>query len=169
MQSKQEEYRLIRAEAHSLLEQQIRELTGHTVQISEMTRPLLTQIQHWQGRIYPWDWTYIRHKFWPIPSRFEMAISVHGRLCGLAIGNPSNGRRHLSAYYLEGNPDPQHPLKGMILPIVLGGLELYAKMLDCSYIRLVEPVAGLRPKYQSLGFSAVARVPSGALYCERKC
>jgi hypothetical protein len=173
MQNKHDDYRLIREASHALVEEQVLREAGRHIKITNITLGDIDEISRkWKGRRYPWNWFEFKMKFRHIPYRFEMAIRCQGELCGVAIGKASRGKehkRHVSAYFLEGNPDGNHPLKGLVAPIVIAGLERYAVMLGCEYIRLVNPLPEVLPRYRNLGFGEVARVPEGALYCERKC
>lgn len=72
------------------------------------------------------------------------------------IGKPSLRRRHVSAYFLEGNSDPTNPLKAQVLPILLDGMALHGEALGCSYIRLIQPVDGLISRYEQAGFKVAA-------------
>lgn len=170
MNNKYRQYRQIWEAAFAHVEEQVRREAGREIQITEISLDMLVEVRNnWKNRPYQWNWFDLKRRFHHVPYRFEMAIHAEGRLCGLAIGKASRGKRHVSAYYIEGNPDAGHPLKRLVLPIVLASLERYAVMLGCQYIRLVNPLEGLMPRYRMLGFSEVARVVEGALYCERKC
>jgi hypothetical protein len=79
------------------------------------------------------------------PGRFELAAWSGATLCGLALGRPSNGPSHLSIHFTEGNPDPAHPLRGKILPIVLAAGLAYAIALGKQELRLVLPLPALIP------------------------
>lgn len=78
--------------------------TGMVIEAGAIEYSLLEQTLNWRNRRYEWDWFELKRKFRNIPARFELAISVNGELCGLAIGKPSRGRRHVSFYFLQGNP-----------------------------------------------------------------
>lgn len=164
--AKHDEYDDIRQAFYEFLHLRILHLTGFVVDVSAVEYSLVEQAMDWPNRRYPWDWFEVKRKFRNIPARFELAVSVNGELCGLAIGKPSRGRRHVSAYFLEGNSDPSHPLKGQVLPILLDGLALYGEALGCSYIRLIQPVDGLISRYEQAGFK-VATDKIHRIYCEK--
>lgn len=164
--AKHDEYDDVRRAFYEFLHLRILHLTGLVVEVSAVEYSLLEQAMDWTNRRYLWDWFEIKRKFRNIPARFELSISVNGELCGLAIGKPSRGRRHVSIYFMEGNPDQNHPLKGRLLPILLEGLALYGDALGCSYIRLIQPVTELIPRYERAGFT-LATDKSHRLYCEK--
>lgn len=164
--AKHDEYDDVRRAFYDFLHLRILHLNGLVVDVSAVEYSLLEQAMDWENRRYLWDWFEIKRKFRNIPARFELSVSVNGELCGLAIGKPSRGRRHVSIYFMEGNPSSAHPLKGHVLPILLEGLALYGEALGCSYIRLIQPVAELIPRYEQAGFS-LATDKSHRLYCEK--
>lgn len=88
-------------------------------------------------------------------------------LGGLAIGKPSEKRRHVSLYMVEGLRYAPNPLKGSILELAIDTAETYARALDAEYLRLVNPVAGMLPTYQGIGFAPYAP-KNAAPYCERR-
>ncbi|WP_144426373.1 hypothetical protein [Methylobacterium sp. ARG-1] len=65
-----------------------------------------------QGRPVDWDWAALSARFQNNhPKCFNAAIWHDETLCGLAIG-AVNRDRFVAVDFLEGNPDPTHPLKG---------------------------------------------------------
>lgn len=164
--SKHEEYDAIRRAFYLYFQLQVLQSTGLIIEAGPIEYSLLDQTLDWKGRRYPWNWFDLKRKFRSIPARFELAISVDGELCGLIIGKPSRGRRHLSAYYLEGNPSRIRPLKSILLEMLLEGMRLYGDALNCSYLRLIRPVEGLLETYRAAGFQ-VATGKNIGLYCER--
>lgn len=165
--AKHDEYDQVRQRFYDYFQIRVLHLTGLIVEATPLEYPLLEQAMDWTGRRYQWDWFEIKRKFRGIPARFELAISVDGELCGLLVGKPSRGRRHISAYFLEGNPESSNPLKTRVLPIMLDGLAVFGDALGCQFSRLIEPAEGLIPKYQQAGFTlAVDKI--GRLYCEKR-
>lgn len=164
--AKHDEYDGVRRAFYDFLQLRILHLTGLVVEVSDIAYSLLDQAMDWQNRQYSWDWFEIKRKFRNIPARFELAVSVDDELCGLVIGKPSRGRRHVSAFFLEGNPEANHPLKGQVLPILLEGLALYGSALGCAYIRLIQPVDGLIQRYEQAGF-VLAIDKNHRVYCEK--
>ncbi len=165
-EAKQNDYDKVRQAFFEFMRQRILYSTGVSVEVKAVEYNLLEQVMDWKNRRYSWDWFDIKRKFRNIPARFELALTVNGEVCGLIIGKPSRGKRHVSAYYLEGNPSSSHPLKGRVLTILLDGLALYAELLGCTHIRLIDPVKGLLPLYQRAGLFLIAEKNSYP-YCEK--
>jgi hypothetical protein len=125
--------------------------------------------EQWEGhplRSYPWPWRQMvedarRNE----PGRFEVSVWSGETLCGLAIG--STRQAFCRVDYLEGSPDPAHPLKGIVTVIVSGAATAYATALGKDEIRLMNPLPAVVPHYQSLGFK-VANLPDGTPYCSWK-
>lgn len=85
------------------------------------------------------------------PSYWEMAIWHRQTLCGLVLGKPSQKRSRLYIEGIEGNPSP-HPLKGKITPIALLASEMYANLIGCEEVWLVEPDPALLDTYARAGY-----------------
>lgn len=165
--SKYDEYDAVREAFYHSISLHILEMAGIQIDALPIGYSALDQIFEWEGRKYPWNWFELKRKFRSIPARFELAIGVQGNLCGLAIGKPSRGRRHLAVYFLEGNPDEQHPLKRQVLPILLEAASLYATALDCEFVRLINPVQGLHSRYERHGY-VFGKEVGGRVYCEQR-
>jgi len=165
--AKNAEYDALRATFYHSLSLRIVEVSGLQVEAHPIEYSALEQTLDWENRRYQWSWFDLKRKFRNIPARFELSVIAQGKVCGLAIGKPSRGRRHLSVYFLEGHPDKLHPLKGQILPIILEAAALYAVALGCSYLRLIKPVDGLHARYQRHGFE-FDKDNSGRIHCEQR-
>lgn len=114
-----------------------------------------------------WDWKAIRDRYSKEITRFEVAVLVSDRLCGLGIGYLNNTAAVLEA--IESDPRDDCPLKGDVLLIVLQALTCYAQRTARDQIWLMEPAQGLRDLYQTVyGFSAVSQTPDGREYCWKR-
>lgn len=164
--AKHREYDLVRGSFYGIFRMHAMRLRGLSIEATAIEYAMLEQTLEWENRRYQWNWFDFKRKFRGVPSRFELMISVDRELCGIAIGKPSRGRRHLSVYFIEGNPDGTHPLKGSVLPLILEGATLYAEMLGCSYVRIIEPDKHLINKYEDNGY-LVAKGKRGRVYCEK--
>ncbi len=125
--------------------------------------------EEWAGhpnRRYPWPWQAMLDNLRKNePDRFELALWSENTLCGLAVG--STRRSFCRVDYLEGSPEPDHPLKGYVAMIMVGAVVAYATALNRPEVRLCDPIPVMTRKYQSLGFSLVT--PRGeAPYCAWK-
>jgi hypothetical protein len=118
-----------------------------------------------------WDWEGLVRPIWRRPSGFHLAIWSGADLCGLAVGRaskrrPSGDRHLLSVHFLEGNPDPRHPLKGQVADLAIACADSYGAALGARTLRLINPLPGLLRLYWGLGFS-IAKSDSVPLYLER--
>lgn len=119
-----------------------------------------------------WDWPGLVAPVLRRPAGFPVALWSGNCLCGLAVGRASarrrSGTRHtLSVYFLEGNPDPLHPLRGKVAPLALAAAEAYAALIGARRIRLIDPLPGVIRIYRRLGY-AVALEPVKRLYLEKR-
>lgn len=119
-----------------------------------------------------WNWRNLTEEFRSDPAAFKTALWSGEVLCGMALGHPSHrttkgNRERLSIHYMEGNPDPAHPLKRRVAPLLLAAAEVYGRDLGASAIRLIDAIPGVLPLYLQLGF-AVVRTGSGIVYCEKE-
>lgn len=163
---KHKEYAELRQLFYSMLQVRLLALTGLSVRATELLPSLIYETENWQNRRVEWDWSELRSEFGGYPARFELALCVGEVLCTLAVGRPSKGKRYMKLYYLEGNPDLEHPLKGSVLTSILEGFELYAAMLNCSVARLISPLDGVIPLYEAAGYS-LAEGKHQQLYYEK--
>lgn len=140
---------------------------AHTLSVwrSTWTRP---QLSGWGG----WDWEPLLRRAWKNPSAFHLGIWSDKYLCGLAVGRVSDRNRHgmrtvLSVDYIEGAPDPHHPLRGNILWLAVAAAETYGRAVGAHTLRLMEPLPHILHLYTALGFGVVRKLDS-VLYCERR-
>lgn len=161
--AKQKEYDELRAWFYGHFRAKVLVDTGFIVSVGPIDNQSLEQVAKWTKRRYKWDWSTIRKKRVHVPARFELAVSVGATLCGLIIGKPSRGRKHLSISYLEGAPF-DHQLKRRLLDILLDGAMEYAFATRCTKVVLWDPVAKLIPVYERAGFM-LETSKSGRKYC----
>lgn len=119
-----------------------------------------------------WDWSGLVAPVWRRPTCFHLAIWSGDCLCGLAVGRASKRRRSgvrhtLSVHFLEGNPDPRHPLRRRVAPLALTAAEVYAALIGARRLRLISPLPGVMRTYERLGFS-VAHDNDEQLYFEKR-
>lgn len=113
--------------------------------------------QTWSSRPerrYPWSWGRMVLDFRRLPTRFEVAVWSGEVLCGLAVGEVRG--THVRVNYIEGSPDPEHPLKGKVVSAVLTASTTYARIVDRREVRLVDPVEAMIPRYRALGLMLVS-------------
>lgn len=102
-------------------------------------------------RLEDWAWGDIAQKRRNQLSRFELAIWNGGRLCGLAIGKTRQEVCRLDL--MEGDPDPEHPLKGEITEITLTALEYYVIFTGRVWALVDSPIEELLPRYRNFGYT----------------
>ena len=122
--------------------------------------------EQWEGnphRLYPWPWAkMVEDARKKEPDRFEVSVWSGGALCGLALG--WTRQTFCRVDFLEGSPDPEHPLKGHVTIIVSGAAVAYATAIDRQEVRLIDPIPAVVPHYEDLGFTLAS--PKGAApYC----
>lgn len=142
---------------------------GIEVELRAIDASALAAFETWQGRYVAWPWPEMTADWRRAhPDRFELAVWRGDVLCALAIGRPSPSAAHMALYYMEGNPDPGHPLRGKVAATVITALRAYAIALGKTEMRLVEPLPEVVPFYCSprMGFELVS--PRGETpYCRR--
>lgn len=142
-------------------------LTGLT------TAALTVWERTWAPRVHDpaqpggWDWVQIAEVYARYPDAFQVAIWSDSALCGLSVGRPSRGHHYLAVDFLEGSPVRNRPLRGQVLPLVVAAASAYARILGATSLRLVNPLPGVIPLYEQLGFTLVWGRGSGQ-YCERR-
>jgi hypothetical protein len=119
-----------------------------------------------------WDWERILRRAWRRPSAFHAAVWSGDVLCGLGVGRLSKrrltGRRHtLSVHFIESAHTRDHPLRRRIGPLIVSAAETYGSLAGVSRILLIEPLAGVVPLYESLGYTVVQKAGQ-PVYCERR-
>jgi|GEM_PF-2923183 len=119
-----------------------------------------------------WDWDRLLRRAWRRPSAFHVAIWSGEVLCGLGVGRVSKrrafGLRHtISVHFVESAHDRGHPLRYTIATLVIAAAVAYGKLLGATRIRLIEPLPGVIPLYERLGFT-VAWKAGQPVYCERR-
>lgn len=102
----------------------------------------------------------------------HVAIWSGERLCGLGVGRTSRRRafgvRHtVSVHFIESAHDRDHPLRHAVATLVIAAAESYGRLLGATRIRLIEPLSGVIPLYERLGF-VVAWKAGQPVYCDRR-
>jgi hypothetical protein len=103
-------YRKLRREAFQEAEANLTAI-GLAAALRPIGTAALEAFRVWSPRRVSWPWPEMTGSWRRAhPDRFELAVWRDGILCGLALGRPAPSAAHMSLYYLEGNPDPDHPL-----------------------------------------------------------
>lgn len=114
-----------------------------------------------------WNWDALSSDYLRRPAAFHLAIWSEGRLCGMAAGKASGKHRILTVNFIEGSPDPHHPLKGKIRTLALAAAKSYAQVLGATTLRLSDPAPELLAGYVAAGFDLVF-LGRAVRYCERR-
>jgi hypothetical protein len=121
--------------------------------------------RHWSER-GGFAWGVLQRRYCRKPRNFHVALWYGDALCGLAVGRVSPAHEALSLHFMEGSPDPAHPLRGNVAAIVFACAELYAVAVGAGCVLLKNPDPALLAYYAELGFG-VALEQGNARYCRR--
>lgn len=124
-----ERYRNIGADVRLLLSDAVLQERRLRVEVHPITEEAVRDSRGWNAadRHVFWDWEQIRRKLFTYGPRtlgmaFYAGYPDKPQLCGLAAAQVSPHARWLSLTHLEGPPEPNHPLKGLVLPLTMQGL-----------------------------------------------
>ena len=120
---------------------------------------------HWSRR-GGFQWALLHRRYCRKPRNFHCALWYGSELCGLAAGRLSESHGVLCLHFMEGNPNPDHPLRGNVAAITFACAELYAIAVGASRLLLKNPDPELTGYYSELGFG-VAYSDHGTRYCGR--
>jgi hypothetical protein len=175
----QERYARIRRSVYDSVEQDLANLNSVPVPVrladidahALEVRRATWVARHWSG-LGGWNWEALVTPVWRRPAGLPLAIWSGERLAGLVVAHPSkrrrSGARHtLSLRCIEANPDPGHPLRGLVVPLALFVSVRYGRALRAERLRLIDPVPDLLPRYLKLGFTIAGR-NGHRLYLERR-
>jgi hypothetical protein len=109
------------------------------------------EISHgWYGSVYPWrDVPHWKRKD---AKGLDLALWHADELCGLCYATPRRSRLRIKVILLEGQPNTNHPLKGLVARLMFLAVGVYARMLGCEVIQIESPEPGVVSYYQRLGF-----------------
>jgi hypothetical protein len=104
-----------------------------------------------------WPWDELISQYARNPADFRLAIWSDQTLCGLAVGATTDRRRDgrrnaVKVEWVEGNPDPHHPLKGTILEFALTAADYFADAVAADFVKVVTPARRLMDRYEAMGF-----------------
>lgn len=115
------------------------------------------------ARAVGWEWDRVVKR--REPSRFELAIWHGDTLCGLAYGPAAP--EWVAIAYLQGNPDPAHPLKRRVVDVAVAVLEAQALAAGAPETRLLRPVPELVEHYGRRGYRRAVAPEAGLDYLRR--
>lgn len=85
----------------------------------------------------------------------------------MAVGWLSRAHERLTLHYMEGSPDPRHPLRGDITFLGFTAAEAYGHVVGGRFLVLRNPLPGVVTRYAQLGFE-VAPAQHGNLYYHKQ-
>lgn len=155
------EIRELCALARSRVERMVATDVSQDVRLTEIDRDVLAHAKPWR-RAYlsagrplhepGWDWGDEYYRRGRKRSGVTLAI-WHGEvLCGLMIGQVSDGRLHATIHFLEGNPSG-NPLRGEIVSIATVYIETVGALVGCEVVRIASPIPDLVPHYKDFGYT----------------
>jgi hypothetical protein len=101
--------------------------------------------------LYPWEEVQAWKK--RDVRGLDLALWFRSDLCGMCYATPRKSQLCIKVILLEGNPSTDHPLKGLVAPLVLTAVRAYAVTLGCTQIEIENPDRGAIPWYNTLGFA----------------
>jgi hypothetical protein len=120
------------------------------VRFDSIDEAAIVASEDWDGSFYPWaDIPRWKAKD---PKGFDLALWYDHELCGLCYATPRRSRLTIKIILLEGKPESDHPLKGLIAPLALLAVDFYARLLGCKEIAIQQPEPGAIEYYRALGF-----------------
>lgn len=131
---------------------------GH-IDLTEINEPALLSQEKWDiplNRQIGWDWRTVRNQYRRDHlARIELAVWLDEELCGLMIGKASEGKLVVKINYIQAG-EPNHPLKGYIVPIASRCAELFAIAIEAKWIGIQDPLddEDLLAYYRELGFDS---------------
>lgn len=135
------------------------------VQLGSIDHRALDQARAWRRKYHRlglqerepgWDWKdefYTRSRR---SSYIDLAIWSEHTLCGLMIGQVSDGRVNATIHFIESDPE-LNPLKGEIIDIVTRFLEAIAALVGCEHALISKPIPDLIERYKSFGYTEEKR------------
>lgn len=86
------------------------------------------------------------------PKGFDLALWYGYELCGLCYATPRRSRLTIKIILLEGKPGAGHALKGLVAPLTLMAIDLYARLMNFREIEIQHPEPTAIRYYKVLGF-----------------
>lgn len=110
---------------------------------------------HWRNHpdcLVAWDWRSFLERHRKKPKKIEAAFYSQGVLCGLMYARVSRGTVSVNVRYIEGNPWPESPLKGVFLTVALMQAEFFAVVIQAKQVAVSRPAPELIQRYKEMRF-----------------
>jgi hypothetical protein len=115
---------------------------------------------------WEFQWRKIMGQTRPYYRRFEVALWCKGTLYGLAVGRASRGPDNVTVHFLE-RASGNNPFAGYFAQIALDATDKYAKLISRQRVKLKNPVSGIIPRYEALGFSIAESIKNNTYYARK--
>lgn len=151
--------------AMSRVERQSQEDIDAGVRLTPIDKDVLEEAKPWRKHYRVanrldhepgWDWKEEYYRRGQRSSGITLAIWVGTTLCGLMIGQVSDGKINATIHFLEGNPEV-NPLKGNVVNIATRYVEAIGVLVGCEVVRLSRPIPDLVPYYAKFGYTIEQR------------
>ncbi len=87
-----------------------------------------------------WDWDKVENSYKNHPKKFDLTLWHKGfTLCSASIGRPTFGGSKIRLDIIEANPAGS-ALEGLITDINIIAYEAYARVNNCTQLRIMQPV-----------------------------
>lgn len=149
----------------SSVQREFRLEVGAAMHLFPIERDALEQARAWRRKYQllkmherepGWDW---KHEFYTRGKRsthVDLAIWSDTALCGLMIGQVSDGRINATIHFLESDPG-ENPLKGYIVSIATRFIEALGLLLGCEAAVISRPIPELVDFYRGFGYTIEKR------------
>lgn len=125
-------------------------LDAYSIRFEPIDHTALVASDSWVEGCYPWrsipDWKL------KDPKGFDLALWYGYELCGLCYATPRRSRLTIKIILLEGKPGAGHALKGLVAPLTLMAIDLYARLMNFREIEIQHPEPTAIRYYKVLGF-----------------
>jgi len=138
--------------------------------ITTFNKDVLDVAARWPNYWQPSSWVkeleiYRRTK----PKRIELAFWMDQELLAVTLGHPTRHGTGLRLNLVQATPESKRKNRKM-LPMVLTAYDLYAAMIGCNHIRVVNPLNEQLVKlYCGHGFSQLRRNPAHIFQTRKVC
>lgn len=151
----EDKYRNIRAIAYEITMEELPYQDKSSIVLSEITDSAIfsfNSLSRNLERKVDWDWKFgaqmYRNRY---PNRFELAVWYNNTVCGLSLGRPSYNGTRVRLDFIE-RVSGVNALKGRVTPIAVTAYEVYARLINASQVRIINPAQALITYYSSLNY-----------------
>lgn len=147
--------------ARSRVQPEVQADISENVRLASIDKATLDMAKAWrkkyiapkiQNREPGWRWEDEYYKRARRSSFVSLAIWSSETLCGLMIGQVSDGRLNATIHFLEGAPEG-NPLKGHVVDIATRFIEAVAALVGCQTISISRPFPELIKYYKAYGYT----------------